>query len=214
MKRHYWQFIINSDGTPISDARIHVFKSNSVSKSTVEGSTVSATNILTDVDLSAYAYIGDTYSKVVSNYDTTDNISIESNSNGYFEFWVSDKGEEEGLAKGYDVTQLFTIAIVKDGFDTLAIENINIFPISYEVEETDTSSTIKNKLVSNRIIALLENHRNSDYSSHPHDIYSVDTGATSDESDWETKNKLISNKDFFNYNDAYNNSEESLKDIS
>lgn len=213
MKRHYWQFLINSDGTPISGARIHVFKSDAVSKSTIEASAESG-GILTDISLNAYAYVGDTYSKTVPNYDTTDNLNIQSGTDGYFEFWVSDKGEEEGLAKGYETDQLFTIAIVKDGFDTLAIDYINLFPISYEVEETDTSSTIKNKLVSNRMISLLVSHRTSDWTSNPHDIESADLGATSGESDWDSRNKLISNHDFFNYNEAYSTSMEVATDVN
>jgi uncharacterized protein YoxC len=155
-----------------------------------------SSSILTDIDQSAYAYVGQAYTTIVSSYTTSDLITIESDSNGFFEFWVSDKGAENTNTKGYDYTQLFTLAIVKSGFTTTCIENINIFPINYSVTETDTTSTFKNKSVSNRIITLLDQHRTATYSSYPHDIYPASETSLQTEVDWLTKNKLISNKHF------------------
>lgn len=195
MKFHFWQFITNSDGVPIQDARIHIFKSDQTTKAIIEASPVSS-GILIDIDQSAYSYVGQTYTEIVSNYTTSDLITIESDSNGFFEFWVSDKGAENTLTKGYDYTQLFTLAIIKSGFITTCIENINIFPINYSVTETDTTSTFKNKSVSNRIITLLDQHRTATYSSYPHDIYPASEASLETEVDWLTKNKLISNKHF------------------
>jgi len=87
-----------------------VFLADKVSASEIKSSTI-ANNVFTSISDDAYAFIGALRNTTVNNFDKSDSVSstIETNSEGFFEFWISDK-ETPYPDFGYVYSQQFTIA--------------------------------------------------------------------------------------------------------
>ena len=156
---HYWQYIVDDEGRPISGVDVRFYLAGS-------GTTAQA-NI--------YA------NSTVGHMTTTSAINLETNQDGYFEFWVGDEWELNG---GYTSTQRFKIDWYKAGMARGEIDNIDLFPPLYQVDETITGQLVpteavrRNKLVSNRLAYNWEQHVEkmvpySPSADAPHDIQPV-----------------------------------------
>jgi len=129
---HYWHYLLNEEGQPIEAAIISVMQSESTTYVW-----------LYDVEIGGTAFI---------NYErsgSTGNPQLRTNSDGFFEFWISDDSDLSG--HGYAGIKLkikwSKPGVISDGY----IDNIE-FSISPEpVLETDYSVIGKNKLISNKL---------------------------------------------------------------
>jgi len=160
---HYWQFLINKEGQPIPDANINVY--------------------LAGTDTSAYVYF-DEFGSNTSNEEP----QVITNNMGYFEFWVADASEAYGYQKG----QKFKIEWEKPGVALGKIDWVDIFPHVVEVDETDVTSTAKNKVISNKLAYRWEEHKNSTLQNDGFPIHGIEAVNEVDEDIFP--NKVISNK--------------------
>lgn len=221
MRKHFWKYLINSSGEPVAGARIHVFLTDSVTSTDFTTSSNINNDIFTDISSNAYVNLTTTKNAPINNFDKTNTVvgEIRTASNGFFEFYIADKEEVTNNTSGspgyngdkaYDYNTYFTLVWVRNGLDIGYVENVQIFSIKTEVDETDSTSihsdrknklisnkqaynwnqhildtvdvhglepvnkistnTLKNKLVSNYDIKLLEDHRN-DYMGNAHSQY-------------------------------------------
>jgi len=164
---HYWQYIVDEEGRPLENVNIRFYLSD---------------NPTQQADIFTHPELGTSTFTNVAN--------IQTNGNGFFEFWIGD--EFETLA-GYSSTQKFRLTWERAGILLGSINNIDVFPPLFQVDETDsTSSTTleKNKTVSNYLANIWSTHADSTYADAdpPHNVVPVDI--TSQNS---TVNKLVSN---------------------
>lgn len=120
MRTHYWQYLVNEEGQPVNEADISIYLNGT----------------------STAAWV---YSQESGGSATNSSPQVQTNDEGYFEFWVADETESHGYAG----TQKFAIewskpGVISDG----GINDIIIYIAPDPVDETDTDTT-KNKLVSN-----------------------------------------------------------------
>jgi hypothetical protein len=169
---HYWQYIVDEEGRPINNVDVDFFLNE-------------------DTDSTQYAdiYVNPT----VGHMTTTDAIDLKTNVDGYFEFWVGDEWELEG---GYTSTQKFKLTWYKPGISRGTIENIDIYPPLYQIDETLAGQTPvseaerRNKVISNELAYRWENHVNSMVpSASPHNIQPVIVCSPDTE-----YNKVVSNE--------------------
>lgn len=162
---HYWQYVVDEDGRPLEGVNIRIYLND---------------NPNTEADIFTHPYLGSPTKSSITD--------LESDGNGYFEFWVGDEFETLG---GYSSTQKFRLTWQRAGILLGEIDNIDIFPPVFQVDETDNTSLTadqRNKLISNRLAYRWETHRTSTYVDQPHDIEPVDWTDTD-----TTYNKLVSN---------------------
>lgn len=100
MKRHYWQYLIDSAGNAVGGARIHLFLATT----------------------SNYAWIQQTEIEVT--YTTTELTEILTDDDGFFHFWVSD--DAESPTYGYQTTQKFRIEYSKAGLVSGEVDDVQI----------------------------------------------------------------------------------------
>jgi len=113
---------------------------------------------------------------------------LSTDGNGYFEFWVGDEFESLG---GYVSTQKFRLVWERAGILLGQINNIDVFPPVFQVDETDATTSTrgdKNKLVSNALAYTWEQHSSAGLGVGAHGYEAVDT--TSQDTEF---NKLVSN---------------------
>jgi len=172
---HYWQYIVDEDGRPISGVEVD-FYTTYVEKD-------DPGNVFANI----YA------NSTVGHQTTTDAIDTQTNQDGYFEFWVGDEWETNG---GYTSEQRFTLTWWKSGMTRGQIDNIDIYPPTYEVDETAagqepaTEAVRRNKLISNRLAYTWEDHVEQVVpTDSPHDILPVVRCSTDD-----IYNKVVSNE--------------------
>ena len=163
---HYWQYVVDEDGRPLQNVNIRVYLNN---------------NPNTEADIFVHPYLGSPTKSSVTD--------LETNGDGYFEFWVGDEFETLG---GYSSTQRFRLTWERAGILLGSIDNIDIYPPVFQVDETDSSSLTsdqRNKLISNKLAYGWQTHINSTYVDQPHDLQPVDWNDSTD----DTYNKLVSN---------------------
>lgn len=161
----YWQYVVDEEGRPMEGVNIRVYLND---------------NPNTEADVFVHPYLGSPTKTSIAD--------LETNGDGYFEFWVGDEFETLG---GYASTQRFRLTWERAGILLGSIDNIDIFPPVFQVDETDGSSLTKdqrNKLISNKLAYDWEAHVNSTYASEPHNFQPVDWNDTD-----TTYNKLVSN---------------------
>jgi len=135
---HYWQYIVDEEGRPIGGVQIRFYLAD-----------------ITNTEANIYA------NSTVGHQTTTSAINLVSNEEGYFEFWVGDEWELNG---GYASTQRFRLEWIRTGMREGVIDNIDLFPPLYQVNETITGQVIaeeavrRNKLISNRLAYNWEQH--------------------------------------------------------
>jgi hypothetical protein len=162
----YWQYIVDEDGRPLEGVNIRFYLNDNP-------------NVEADIFISP----------TLGAPTKTSIVDLESDENGYFEFWVGDEFESIG---GYSATQRFRLTWERAGILEGAIDNIDIFPMVFSVDESDQSgltSAQRNKLISNALAFKWDNHVNSTFASSPHGLQPVDW---TDDTD-DTYNKLINN---------------------
>lgn len=162
---HYWQYIVDEEGRPLEDVNIRVYLNDNP---TVEA---------------------DIFTNAVAGSPTTSSeADLETDENGFYEFWIGDAFETLG---GYGSTQKFRITWDRAGILIGELDNIDIFPSIFQVDETDTTSVVssqKNRLVSNALAHKWDTHVDSTYADQPHSFQPVNVNNTN-----ATYNKLVSN---------------------
>jgi hypothetical protein len=160
----YWQFIVDEEGRPIENASIKFY----------------LTNTVVPAEIFLHPTAGTT--------TTTTITAITTDSNGFFEFYIGDEWESSG---GYSSEQKFKIVWSKAGIATSTINNIDVFPAIFQVDETDNTSLekdVKNKLISNALAYKWTEHVEGTFGTEPHGIQAVN------QYDIDTDyNKLVSN---------------------
>jgi len=154
---HQYSFLLNSEGQPIVNAEISIY---------LAGTTTPATLYLDEFS--------------TSSIDTAPQLN--SNENGYFEYWISSAGSESG----YNSAQKFKMVWDKTGIESGFIDYIDVYPSVMPVDESDTDNT-KDKSISNELANLWESHR-MDVDHTVHGIQEVNENDIT-----LNKNKLISN---------------------
>lgn len=168
---HYWQFIVDEEGSPLDSVEIRFYLSD---QPTVEAS----------------IFLNPTTGAIT----TTSQADLKTDANGFFEFWVGDPWEVEG---GYDHTQKFRLEWFKAGIVAGLIDPVDIFPPLPSVDETITGQTIgekekKNKLISNALAYRWNQHIDQPVpSASPHDIQPVVHCDTDNEFNKVVSNRLI-----------------------
>lgn len=162
----YWQFLINEEGQPISDAEIYLY---------LAGSTTGANLYDTETG-------GTTFTSIEGA------ANITTDSDGYFEFFIG--GPDD--ANGYAFTQKFKLAWKKAGIAENNIDELNMIDMAAVIAEVDetSSDTTKNKLTSNYLEKLSTDHISYVLpdTDGPHNIQPVDETDTDN-----VKNKTVSN---------------------
>ena len=162
---HYWQYILDEEGRPLENVDIRFYLNDSP---TVEA------EIFTHPTLGVST--------------TSSEAEIKTDGNGFFEFWLGDEFES---ISGYTSDQKFRLTWNRAGIYSGYINDIDVFPPIFTVDEADNVSVSKddkNKVISNALAYKWDNHVNSGVEGTPHDFDQVDT--TSKDT---TKNKLVSN---------------------
>lgn len=127
---HQWFTILNENGEPLQNANFFVYLAGGT---TTSGDATYAANLF-DRESGGTAF---------QSYRGGSDI-IQSDTNGFVEFWIADEGE----ASGYATDQKFKYVWNATGITEKTIDNVDVFPLVHEVDETDTS-VAKNKVVSN-----------------------------------------------------------------
>ena len=161
---HYWQYIVNEEGEPVENATIRFYLAS------------------TETDANIFLH------PTAGSYTTSTDTNLKTNGNGFVEVWFGDNNENIG---GYTSDQKFKITWTKAGGLEGYIDNIDIFPSFFQVDETDNTSgdkNKKNKLVSNELAYNWNSHVNKQAIEGPHGFAAVDQNDTDN-----TYNKLVSN---------------------
>ena len=160
-KLHFWQYIVDDTGVPLENVNVRIYLSDDP-------------NTLANIF---------THQTTGSSTTTLEALST-TDGDGFFECWFGDYLEGSG---GYSADQRFKITWERAGLDDGYIDGIDIFPNFYEVDELDSVSVTKNKLISNQMAYEWETHKNaSALSVHGMEAVVVSGSDT-------TYNKLVSN---------------------
>lgn len=142
---HYYSFITNDEGQPIPLVEVSIFLAGTTTAAKIFNHPLSGTS-------------DDTVPQLITN------------TLGYFEFWIGDTAETDG----YENTQKFKIYWEKAGITSGYIDYVDIFPTLYEIDETDLLSIVKNKIISNRLGFIWDQHAQYDFStSSAVDVYNT-----------------------------------------
>jgi len=153
---HYWQYIVDEEGTPLDSVEIRFYLSDGTGIGTTEAS------IFRNPTTGAIT--------------TTSQANSKTDANGFFEFWVGDAYEAEG---GYAFDQKFRLQWYKAGLIQGYIDPVDVYPPLPPVDETSTGQVVgeadkKNKLISNALAYKWNNHIDIPVpSASPHDIQAV-----------------------------------------
>jgi hypothetical protein len=162
---HYWQYIVDEEGRPLENVDVRFYL---------------ADDPTTEAEIFTHPSLGGP--------TTTSTASIVTDGNGFFQFWIGDEFE---LLGGYTATQKFKLTWQRAGILFGEIDDIDVFPPIFTVDETDNTSpetAQKNKLVSNQLAYKWDTHVDSNAGAQPHNFQPVDTGSTN-----TVNNKLVSN---------------------
>jgi hypothetical protein len=137
---HYWQYIVDEEGTPLDNVEIRFYLSDGTGIGSVEAS------IYRNPSTGAIT--------------TTSKADLKTNADGFFEFWVGDEHEVEG---GYEYSQKFRLEWYKAGIVGGSIDPVDVYPPLPPVDETASGQTVgeaekKNKLISNALAYKWSNH--------------------------------------------------------
>jgi hypothetical protein len=170
---HFWQYIVDEEGTPLDNVEIYFYLTG----------TSTPANIFLNPTTGAVTQTG------------VGSVTVYTDENGFFQFWVGDKWELEG---GYEFSQKFRLEWVKAGIINGFIDPVDIFPPLDEVDETVSGQTAgekekKNKLISNALAYKWNNHVDLPVpSASPHDIQPVNLCDLNNQYNRVVSNKLMS----------------------
>lgn len=162
---HYWQYIVDEEGRPLENVDVRFYLADDPTE---------------EAEIFTHESLGGP--------TTTSSANIQTDGNGFFEFWVGDEFE---LLGGYTATQKFKLTWQRAGILFGEIDQIDVFPPLFTVDESDATSpetNQKNKLVSNALAYKWDTHVDSTASDKPHSFQPVDTTSTN-----TVNNKLVSN---------------------
>jgi hypothetical protein len=168
---HYWQYIVDEEGSPLDNVDIRFYLAD---QPTVQA------NIFLNPTTGAIS--------------TTSTAALQTDANGFFEFWVGDQWEGSG---GYAHLQKFKLTWYKASIIAGEINPVDIFPPLPPVDETITGQeegekNKKNKLISNALAFKWSNHLDIPVpSASPHFIYPVELCNTNNRFNKVVSNKLI-----------------------
>lgn len=138
MRSHFFSYLKDNNGIPVEGATIHVLVYP------LGGGTAS------------YAYV---YLTESGDPTTTFETALTTDSNGYFEFWFSDK--EEGGVYGYEYQREFKITWSGSGITSGSVDKIQLFDVTKREVDTTSTGTNKNRLVSNILAKGWEEHKSN-----------------------------------------------------
>jgi len=140
---HYFQYILDNQGNPLTDAEVRIYLSDS------------------SVEANIYVHPN-------RGTQTTSSVAnIKTDEQGFFAVWFGDSYEKNG---GYGPKQKFKVTWTKGVF-TNTINNLTIYAPLFPVDETDYYDATLNKTISNFLAKKLENHVESIVPiSAPHNI--------------------------------------------
>jgi len=137
MKTKFYQYLLNSHGEPVPNARIQVYAYP------LAGGSPEYANIYTSLTGSP-----------TTSYDT----AILTDSNGYFEFYVADL-EEGGSVYGYEYQRLFKLTWSGTGITSGSLDNLQFFDVTRRSVDTSSTSEYYSKVVNNLLAKGWEDHR-------------------------------------------------------
>jgi len=161
---HYWHYIVDEEGRPLENCDIRFYLQD---------------NQTTEAKIFTHPSLG------IST--TTSSALIKTDGNGFFEFWIGDEFE----TNGYSASQKFYLTWSRAGIFQGGIENVDVFPPIYTVDQADNTSVTrnqKNKLVSNALAYKWDTHVDATTNDNPHEFDAVDTSKSD-----TVFNKLVSN---------------------
>lgn len=162
---HYWQFIVDEEGRPLESVDIRFLLSDEPTQ---------------EAEIFTHNSLGGP--------TTTSSANIQTDGNGFFEFWIGDEFE---LLGGYVATQKFLLTWQRAGILFGQIDDIDVFPPVFTVNENDNSSPVKdqkNKMVSNALAYKWDTHADSTAGNQPHNFQPIDTSSSN-----TNNNKMVSN---------------------
>lgn len=160
---HFWRKLLDADGREVTNGIVYVYLAGTTTLATIfDGVGVSKIN------------------------------PIITDDNGILDFYINDHSE----IGGYVATQKFKLTWVGADIDgdlcSGEIDNINVFPNLFQVDETDNISATKanfDKLISNELAYEWSTHITETWEDQVHDLQPVDIYDSND----ATYNKLVSN---------------------
>lgn len=148
-RKKFWAFLKDENGAPIPSASIE-WQLNSGATTTIYTTPVSAVG------------------------DELDQSTFTTDSDGFFEFYVGDS-YETGNSVGYDADQLFKLVWTSvDGLRAGVVDDLQVFYQIFPVDETDSISTVKNKLASNELTYNWSTHAQQTWFHEVHQIEALD----------------------------------------
>ena len=162
---HYWQYIVDEEGRPLENVDIRFLLSDEPTE---------------EAEIFTHNSLGGP--------TITSSANITTDGNGFFEFWVGDEFE---LLGGYVATQKFLLTWQRAGILFGQIDDIDVFPPIFTVDETDNTSPVKdqkNKMVSNALAYKWDTHADLTAGDQPHSFQPVDTSSLN-----TVNNKMVSN---------------------
>jgi len=170
---HYWQYVVDEDGSPLDSVDISFYLHD---QPTVEAS----------------IFLNPTTGAITN----TTIANLQTNADGFFEFWIGDQWEVEG---GYEFDQKFRLEWYKAGTIAGAIDPVDVFPPLASVDETIPGQNVgekekKNKLISNALAYKWNQHIDLLIpSAAPHDLHPVEFCNTNSQFNKVVSNALINN---------------------
>jgi hypothetical protein len=161
-RKHIYYFLKNEEGEPIEGAEISLKLTGTLQNATI--------------------YANQTVSAGIN-----PSGGLVTNSDGFFDFWIGDQFETTYV--GYEPSQYFDLYWASPS-GTGLVDRVQFFDFLYPVDETDTTSVTKNKMMNNTLAYNFERHVDMLYTGTPHSIYPVDETDSTD----GTLNKVVSNE--------------------
>lgn len=163
---HQWYYLKDKEGRPIENASVNLYLTGTKTEATIyESATTSAS------------------------FDQSTWLTAAS---GFFSFYLGDQFESTYI--GYDPDQNFDIVWAASGSiyygddaPSGIIDNLQMQPKIYSVNENSRNNIVKNKMVSDELAYKWDRHPNKTYASEPHGIEPVDINDSTD----VTFNKVV-----------------------
>ena len=151
-RTHVWKFLVNQAGEPIENANIYITMAGGGGIETGEP---------------AWVYFDE-----FSEGGSRSVPQVSTLENGYFEFWIDENEDfdpdgtiDNSEAQSYGYSQKFRLDWLKAGISQGYVDYIDVFPASRffeKVDETDETSTYKNKVISNYLGWKWDTHADQD----------------------------------------------------
>jgi hypothetical protein len=172
-RKHYWQYILDEEGTPVEDAEVRIY--------------------LADIPaIEANIFLHPEY----GGFSTSSVVDLRTNENGFFEVWFGDEFEiEGGYGPGQNFRITWTYELSPSGSFSETIQKLSFYSPLFPVDLEDNTDEQLHRMISNILANRINTHTDTIVpSSSPHDIvpYSL-FEIVKDDSD-NYYNKVVSNK--------------------